>query len=199
MGCGCGCGGTSPCGAPCPPGPREQAFCVPSPEQFAHSLARALVGPADKLRNLLTVTGMRAYAVRLVRVRWSGGARGIGETAVVGTPMPILPTPLLLTLDGVSRIVSAIGVDEQGSALLTEVSGCYSEEQLRGMSDDGTPTPPDENFFYEIEFLRPDGQPGAKRRFSLSGVPEYVPDQFGWRLRLERAQGDRTRAGAATT
>lgn len=192
----CGCGGGSACGNPCPPGPRSVAFTTPSPATFQNSLARLLVKPADALRNLLTVFGIRPYVVRWVRVRWTGGARGFGEMAVIGEPEAILPTPLILSLDGISRIVSPVGTDEQGGVLLTEVSGCYTEERLLGFGNAGEEIPADENFFYEVEFLRPDGVQGELRRFSVSGVPEYVPDQFGWRMRLERAQFDRTRSGA---
>lgn len=167
---------------------------TPTPATFQTSLARLLVKPADSLRNLLTVLGVRPYVVRMVYTRYSGGARGIGEESVVSCDA-ILPTPLILSLDGLSRIVSVVGADEQGGVLLTEVSGCYTEDQLRGLGDGGAELPPDQSFYYEVEFLSMQPQ-GERRRFSQSGVPEYVPDQYGWRMRLERAQRDRTRAGA---
>lgn len=197
MGCGCGggCGDAGPCSNPCPTEPRSVAFTQGTPQQYASSLARLLEGPADKLRNIFTLVGMRPYVVRLVRTRWTGGARGHGPEVIVDDNVQILPTPLLVDLSGLQRVISPVGADERGSLMLTEISGCYTEEQLRGLSDDGKEIPPDIGFFYEVEFLRPDGKEGERRRFSIAGPPEYVPDEFGWRVRLERAHANRTRAG----
>lgn len=193
MGCGCGCGGGTPCGAPCPPGPRELTFCAPTPALIQNSLARLLIKPADALRNLQTLFGMRPYIVRFVRTQWSGGARGFGDESVVLVE-PILPTPLLLSLDGLSRITNPIGTDEQGGLLLTEVSGCYTEDELVGRTHHGTaPIPVEQGFYYEVEFIRADGVQDERRRFSPASAPEYVADQFNWRIRLERARPDRTR------
>lgn len=194
MGCGCDCGGGPECGNPCPPGLRELAFCIPTPALISHSLARVLIKPADALRNLNTVFGVRPYVIRFIRTQWSGGARGFGEESVLSVE-PILPTPLILSLDGLSRITSVIGTDEQGGVLLTEVSGCYTEDQLVGRTNRGlTPVPPEQNFYYEVEFIRADGIQDERRRFSPAGAPEYVPDQFGWRIRIERARPDRQRS-----
>lgn len=196
MGCGTpGCGGPPTCGNPCPPGPRDQHFTVQTPQMFSNSLARLLVGPADKLRNLYTTFGLRPYIVRLVRTRWSGGARNRGEESVIGTPELLLPTPLILDLLTLTPIVSPIGSDERGGILLTEVSGCYTEEHLRGLDDvTGAPIPADQSFYYEVQFLRADGAPGEFRRFNANSAPTFVADDFLWQVKLERSRPDRIRA-----
>lgn len=194
---GCGCGGQPGCGNPCPPGPRTESFTVQTAQEYSNSLGRIMVGVADSLRDLFTVFGLRPYLVRLVRTRWTGGARNLGEESVINDPEQLLPTPLILDIMTLQPIVSAIGSTEMNAVMLTEVSGCYTEEQLRGIDSDGTPIPPDQSFYYEVEFLRVDGQPGQKRRFNLNTVPEYAADSFQWRLKLERARPDRVRATGA--
>lgn len=200
-GCGCGsagCGGPPACTDPCPSVPRETAFTVQSAQSFSSSLSRLLVGVADRLRDLATRFGQRPYNVWRVRTRFSGGARGFGEEAILGEPERILPTPLVLDLVSLKPIVSPVGVDEVGGCMLTEISGCYTEEQLRGIDNlDGTPIPADQGFYYDIEFLRADGIQGERRRFNVTSVPAYIADDFGWQLRLERARPDRVRASGA--
>jgi hypothetical protein len=193
MSCGCG-GGCGP--GPCPSAPRETVFDVPNAECYSHSLGRLAIGVADRLRNLNTKFGMRPYVVRWVRSAWSGGIRSRGEESILCVET-ILPVPLLLDLKTLVRVVNPIGIDENGGVMVTEISGCYTEEHLRGLDDDGTSIPADQNFYYEIEFLRADGRPSDKRRFFPSGAPEYVPDDFCWTLKLERQRQDRRRDGSA--
>lgn len=196
MSCGGGCGCGNGCGpGPCPTAPRETVFEVPSAQCYSNSLARKMIGPADRLRNLFTKFGMRPYVIRWVRSAWSGGRRGVGEESIISVEV-ILPVPLMLDLKTLTRVVNPIGIDENGGVVLTEVSGCYKEEKLRGLDDDGTPIPADQNFYYEIEFMRADGQPSDKRRLFPSGAPEYVPDDFAWSVKLERQRQDRRRDGA---
>src|SRR5258708_7147556 len=173
MSCGCGAHGYGrppSCGDPCPP--------------------RALIPVGGAVRDLNARFGMRPYVTRWVFTSWSGGARGVGEEFMVGTPENILPPPLLLDLQTLTPVVSPIGLSEQGGVLLTEVSGCYTEEQLRGAASDGSAVPADQSFYYEVEFLRADGAPGEKRRFSVDGVPVYMPDDVQWQVRVARARPD---------
>lgn len=195
MSCGCGCGAASGCGnEPCPP-VRELEYCVQTPQTLAHSLGRALIFPVDKIRDLNTRLGLRPYIVRWIYTRYSGGARGIGEESVI-VDERVLPTPLILDLSGVAEIVTAAGADEQGGVMLTEFSGCYTEEKIRGLGDGGESIPADQAFYYEIEFLRADGVRGERRRFVISGVPEYSADDYTWRIKLARSRPDRQRNGA---
>lgn len=193
---GCGCGNSGCGGPPCPYAPRSTVFTTPTPALLARSLVRKLQGPVDKIRDLNTRFGRRPYIVRFIYTGWSGGARGDGQEYLVREEV-ILPVPLVVDLASLQELVSPVGVENAGSLILTEVSGCYTEEQLRGLSNtDGSPTPADQNFYYEIEFIRPDGVDGVRRRFQVAGTPEEVPDKFQWRVRLDRAQPGRARSGA---
>ena len=195
MACGCGCGAATGCGEqPCPPGPRETHFCVETAQTLGRSLGRKLIGVVDKIRDIDTRLGFRPYVVRLVYTRWSGGVRDVGEESVISEER-LLPTPLMLDLQGVASVVTVSGSDEQGGVMLTEVSGCYTEEQLRGLGDQGQALPADQSFYYEIEFLRVDGVDGERRRFTIGGAPEYDADNYLWRFRLVRQRPDRSRHG----
>jgi hypothetical protein len=107
----------------------------------------------------------------------------------------ILPTPLVQDLSTLTEIVQPVGLDEVGSILVSEVSGRFTDEELRFAAPDGSPPGPDEEVFYEIEFPRPDGKPGDRRRFYLRAAPFYDSTSFTWRLRLEKAHEDRDRRG----
>lgn len=161
---------------------------------YQNTVARRLVPTADRLRNLLTRFGLRPYKVRMVVVRWSEGFRGRGVPNVLSV-VDMLPTPAVLSLDGVTQVVNPVGEQEEGTISLSEISGCYTEEQLRGQGPQGEPIPPSDEFFYEIEWPKPNGMASVKRRFNVRGAPAYQADNFQWTVRLERSLGDRNRAG----
>lgn len=188
------CGSSACGGTPCTTAPRNTVFTVQDSQCFAGSLSRQLIGPADAIRDLATKFGMRPYVVRMIKTRWSGGARSLGDEFVIGDEA-LLPTPLVLDMMTLTPIVSPIGTDEQHGILLTEVSGCYTEEQLSGADVDGTPVPADQSFYYEVEFLRPDNRDSERRRFNLNSAPAYSPGDAQWQVRLERSRPERTRAG----
>jgi len=166
---------------------------VPTP--LCSTLARTLIPAVDSIRDLNTQFGLRPYVVSLIKTRWSGGHRSHGIEAFVSSTT-ILPTPQLMDMGGVSEIVTPVGLDEFGSILLTEVSGSYTEDFLRGSDDQGRPPAVDEQFYYEIEFPPAcTGGEGDRRRFLLSGAPMYFAGKFQWNLRLERARQDRARGG----
>jgi len=166
------------------------------PQPLCDTLARTLIPTADVLRNLYTTFGLRPYVVSLVKTRWSGGRRGIGSELLEADPVAILPTPLVSDLTSLSEINTPIGLDEYGEVLLSQVSGVYSEDFLRGHDNDGRPVQTDEQFYYEVEFPPPcEGRDGQRRRFVLRGAPMYYADRFQWNIRLERARQDRTRSG----
>lgn len=169
-------------------------FTTLSPAQFAQSLARRLIPVADSLRDLRVRFGLRPYRVRVMRTRWTGGQRGIGEE-VVSAEMEILPTPLVQDLSALAEVVEPVGLLEVGSVSISEVSGRYTEEQLRGLDIDGTPPAADEQVWYEIEFPRSDGQKGERRRFFLGSTPNYAAARFEWTFRLDRSHEGRSRAG----
>ena len=207
MSCGCGCGGGSDCGG-CGPkyhnvtggaGARENALQRPlsaGTTTLCDTLAFNLIGVADGLRDLYTQFGLRPYRVALVRTRWSGGRRGIGVEIVISSTN-LLPTPKMTDMAALTEINSAIGLDETGEVVLTEVSGAFTEDQLRGHPfGNGEPVFPDEQFYYEIEFPPAcAGKDGERRRFTVKGAPMYFADRFQWNIRLEKQRQDRSRYG----
>jgi len=160
----------------------------------SRTLGRKLIATADMLRDQFTRFGLRPFKMRVVRVRWSGGHRGVG-TAVIECTQDILPTPRIMDMAGLTEIVHPIGLDEDGAIMVTEISGRFSDEDLRFARSDGAPLGPDEEVWYEIEFPRTDGKPGDLRRFFLRAAPMYYADRFQWNLRLEKAHSDRARNG----
>jgi hypothetical protein len=174
----------------------EPKYAQLSGMDLSKTLGRQLIGVADNLRNLLTLFGMRPYEVHIVRTRWSGGERGIGQEFVI-SDTPILPTPLISSLDGITRIVNSVGIDEQGTVKLSEVSGRYSENFLSGQDYEGNPQDGDTQWFYEVQFPTPgtvaDGAP--RRRFFPSSSPTYNPSKFEWTLTLTRSHVDRLNDG----
>jgi hypothetical protein len=169
-------------------------FTVVTAQQLKKTLARKFVPLADSLRDLLTKFGLRTYRVSIVRERWSGGQRGVGAVEIISV-VPILPTPKMSDLSSLTEIVQPIGLDEVGSAELSEISGRYTEEELRGLEADGTEVGPDTEIYYEVEFPRVDGGPSIKRRFFIRGVPNYNPGGLQWSVNLEKASEDRMRNG----
>ena len=161
------------------------------------TLAQRLIGPVDSVRDLATRLGARPYKVRIVRVQWSSGQRGegVGETLTVAD---ILPTPKLTQLDGVREIINPVGLDEAGSVKVIQISGRFTENDLRGYDADGDPPNDDTEVFYEIEFPQPNGRPSIKRRFLIEGAPEYLATACQWQLALNRAHDDRDRQESPT-
>lgn len=168
-------------------------FTDPTTIQANKTLARQLIPVADRIRDLFVRFGTRPYKVRVVRVRWSAGRRGVGAP-VIEREMDILPTPLVQDLSTLTEIVQPVGLDEVGSILVSEISGRFTDNDLRFLSADGRPPDPDVEVYYEIEFPKLDGT-SDKRRFFLRSAPHYAAGRFMWQLRLEKAHEDRARNG----
>lgn len=169
-------------------------FTDPTSLQLNKTLARRFIPLADKLRDLMTKFGLRPYKVRVMRVKWSGGSRGVGQPSVV-SELHILPTPLISDLTSLQEIVQPVGLDEVGSILLSEVSGTLTEDDLMGRGTDGESVGVDDEVFYEIEFPRPDGKASTRRRFYMTSPPHYFAGKLQWQIRLEKAHEDRDRSG----
>lgn len=165
---------------------------------LSNTLGRKLIGVVDRLRDLNSRLGFRPYEVRVVRTRWTGGERGDGQEIVIWE-QPILPTPLIASMDGVSRVVNIVGLDEIGSVRLSEVSGRYAEGFLSGVDETGNPQDPDTQFFYEVIFPTPgtisDGAP--RRRFFPVSAPSYDATKFQWSISLQRSHVDRRSDGSS--
>lgn len=164
-------------------------------DQYAKTLVYSLTGCVDSIRDLYTCFGARAYQVSLIWTRWSGGERGEGVEEVIRREL-ILPTPKVAELTSLRRDLQPIGIDEVGSLRVSEISPRFNEDILVGRSDSGEPIPEDQSFFWEIEFQRPPGQQGVRRRFTTKSTPSYDPLRFQWQIDLLRSSEERTRSGA---
>lgn len=171
-------------------------FTDPTGLQEKMSLVRKLEPVADALRDQLTKVGLRQYKVAVVRVRWTGGARGDGVPEAVSYTH-LLPTPKVLDLASLEEVLHPTGMQETGGIRVEQISGSYTEEQLRGLDQDGNQLDPSEEVFYEIEFLRGDNLPSLKRRFILQDAPQYFAGKLQWQMNLSRQAGDRDRQGDA--
>lgn len=174
--------------------PNRRGFTEVTQRQAQGTLVHDFIELADDLRDMLTEFGLRTYRVQVVRIQWTGGKRGKG-TAVVTEETLLLPTPKISDLNEVLQAnLQSVGLNESGTLELTQISGTYTEEQLRGFSSAGDDIPPDEEFFYEIEFFPQEG-PAVKRRFYPASPPAYHPGKLQWSLRLTRSNADRPRTG----
>jgi hypothetical protein len=163
--------------------------------QFQRTLGQQLIPVVDGLRDIYSQFGLRPYVVRVLRTRWTGGERNHGQERV-DLVRDVLPTPRLMDISALMEVVTAVGRDEVGEIVVTEISGGYTEDELLGLDGLGQDPPEDVSAYYEIEFLRVDGLPGEKRRFQIRGAPNYMPARFQWSVRLERTRPDRLRGGA---
>ena len=159
---------------------------------FSNTLAQKLVPVADRIRDIFTQFGTRPYLVRIIRTKWSGGKRGFGRESVL-SDTAITPTPKVTDLAGITEILTPIGLEEQGSILVTEISGRFTEAILQGNDPVGNEPDVDENIFYEIEFPRPDGS--VRRRFGIRAAPTFKPTQLQWMITLEKQDENRDGIG----
>ena len=173
----------------------RRGFTKTDPARFGSSLAQRLIPTVDGIRDLATSLGMRPYRVSIVRTRWSGGKRGSGVEQVVCETL-IEPTPKVTDMSGVAEMLSPVGIDELGSIVVTQISGRYTEEFLRGIGDDGKQPASDEQVYYEVVFFKPGDGDGERRRFTIKSAPSYRPGGVQWSVNLERTREARDRSGA---
>jgi len=155
------------------------------------SLVASLTNTVDSIRQIATDLGARQYQVSLVWTRWSEGRRGAGVEEIVERVV-LLPTPLVEDFSALTAEVLAIGSAERGQVRISEISPRYTEDQLRGYHGDGRPADEDEQFYYEVFFPRAAGSTvkGSRRRFVLTGTPNYLPLKFAWSVNVTRAYDD---------
>jgi hypothetical protein len=173
---------------------KKDGFTKFTGTEASGTLARKLAPVADRIRDLNTRFGRRNYNVTIYRTRWSGRVRGQGKETII-FQQDILPTPALADMGSLTEMLTLHGLDEAGSVQLSEVSARFTEDFLMGIDPEGFEPLDTDNVFYEIEFPRPDGRPGLKRRFELRGAPTYKPDAFQWYLTLDKIDADRFRNG----
>lgn len=158
------------------------------PDAYKRTLAQKLAGVrlVDPLRNLLTVFGLRHYEVRILRLQWSGGARGQGAPFVVSSHL-VEPTPRVRGIESLAQSIEGPGVQELGTIVVDRISAEYSEEMLRGLVGNEEEFPADCEACWEVTYV---GKSRTyKRRFNLTRVP--LRKTLGWECHLTRALGDR--------
>lgn len=181
---GCGCSGCASGGDCC-----EAQYTT---DEAAREAADRLSCLMDRGRDMLARAGLRPYAVRIVRARSGGRRRGDGPSDVVKV-WKIKPAPKVVDMAGLQEVLSADQLRELGTVMITGISRAYTEDMLLGRGEDGSPIPPDELVFYEIEYLSI--TPRQRRRFVVNGAPFYRPETAEWVVTLARAPVDRDRRG----
>jgi len=185
-----GCGGAK-CGqVPCR---CHHRFTVLSPTEFTRTFARNLTPCVDAVRDLATCLGTRPYQVLMIKTRWTGGERGVGLEELVSETY-VLPTPKVDNLNAVNTVLENIGSQEQGSFSISRVSARYTEDELCGREPGGIDIGADENFYWEVRLLQPDGL-GPRRRFIINAAPHLDLINNQWIVRLIRVVADRERVG----
>lgn len=177
---------------------KKDGFTVATPDLIRKSLARKLVRPVDKIRDLATRLGARQYRVFIVRTHWTGTRRGEGIEQVVDD-VEILPTPKIIDLNTLAEVVTPVGPTEIGLVQLQQVSARYTEDFLTGVSADGTPVMPNDDLYYEVHFFRPDGSPAGRHRFALASTPYYAATKVQWLVTLDAQVEKRRRDGRPRT
>lgn len=150
----------------------------------------------DRGRDMYTRWGLRLYSVNIVRVVASGGRkRGDGADHVLGS-WEILPVPTVADLQTLTQIVSASQIREQGTVIVSGISGAYTEDTLMGRGGDGNPIPAGEAVYYELVFNAPrGGGSNQRRRLTPSSAPSYDAVKAEWSIVLQVSYGGRDRAG----
>lgn len=178
----------------CKPGQRTpRGFTAVTSQGLQDTLARRLIGTADRVRDLYTAFGLRPYTFQLIKTRAAQGVRGRGPDEITFIRV-IDPTPLVMDLSTVQEIVQPLGLDEVGAIRVEQISGVFTEDQLRGFDDDGNPPSPDEQIFFTVSFPLT-GDQNFVRRFTLTTAPMYFADRFMWVLNLEKSHQDPARGG----
>lgn len=158
----------------------------------ARTLARSLIPCVDQIRDLYTCFGTRSETVVLVRTRWSGGEQGVGVEEVISETV-LLPIPRVAPGSSYDRNLQSVGIVEQGTLKVDQISARYTQDELQGYGPGGTRIPDDQQFYWEVRVLQ--GASEQRRRFQVSGTPALDAISLQWSVRLARAQGDRGRAG----
>lgn len=151
------------------------------------TLVKKLSPCVDRIRDLYTKLGARAYEVLLITTRWTGGKRGVGVEEIHNTKK-LLPTPKVSDLKELDSLLTAIGARETGGVLVNQISSNYTEDELKGIG-----TQDDENFYWEIRQMSSGST--IRRRFLPDTAPNYNPLKFEWSVRLTKAVENRLRSG----
>lgn len=155
----------------------------------AGGLVGELGDVVDCLRDIETQLGARQDEVRLVWSRWTGGQRGVGDEYVFHEVV-IEPTPAVQELTALRLEITEAGRIEVGGLEISEISPRYSERLLLGEIDGEIQ--PDTNFYWEVtRGLDDPSKKPVRRRFFPASPPHDDETGFQWKIKLERAHGDR--------
>jgi len=195
-----------------------------SAEEASNTLVARFAPTVDRLRQRLTTAGLRPYQVFLVWTRWSGPDRGEGRERILHR-MPILPSPEVADLTGVSFQMFSGGVIPVGSVRVTGISMQYAQDTLIGLTVPADPhaanaaaaagkrvnpetdslaaeevLPPYEFFWEVVEDGRSNqGRPAYRTRYRPLSAPFRRADKFDWSILLERVSEDMERDGQPRT
>lgn len=177
---------------------KKDGFSVPAVGDIGRTVVGRLIPAVDRVRDIATKLGVRAYTVALVRTRWSGGARGEGQEIVESVDL-ILPTPRVSDVASITEQIEATGRTERGIVRVDQISGRYTEDTLLGNSVDGSGAEADQQFWWEIQYLPVSiGATAEIRRFEIAKAPEYMAGKVYWKVYLRRAYSDRDRQSGDT-
>jgi hypothetical protein len=173
----------------------------PAAEQdLGRLFAQDMVEVADEIRQLNADFGLRPYRVFLVHQLWTGPARGMGQPEEVSR-VELLPTPRVEDMTATGRALHAVGLTEDGSLRLAEISARYTEDELLGRTPDvRDPVLPRTGkrameFYYEVVHQRRRDDPALRRRYVPDAAADLKPGKFGWTVHLKKQQGDAARDG----
>lgn len=173
----------------------------PIPQLEPRTLVGRLVPVADRLRNLLTKTGVRVYRVWFVHAAWTGAKRGVGQL-VINSRLEIVPMPRVRDLNAVRRNLLPAGLTEEGDIIIDQISARYTEDDLTGRTPDNIDpsvprtSKPNVEFWYEVQENRPSTPPPMIRRFSPPvAAPMLSRGGLAWTMILTKQGEDRGRRG----
>lgn len=142
------------------------------------NLVDELAVVADSLRDELHVDmGVRQFCCFLVKAIWSGGKVGLGSKRL-SYIKELIPSPKVVLTD--RHDLTEGGIQETGTAKLTEISLTYTQAQLLG-----EPMAAGEEFFYLLTDRL--GQGNSRRTFIPQDHP--FPDReknIGWEVKVRR-------------
>ena len=162
---------------------------------YKDSMLGELFECVDYIRQIPVDLGARPYRVFLVWTRWSGEDRGEGVESLVREE-EILPVPKVQEMASVQLQLLDIGMDEQGSLQVSQISPRYTENQLLGRNPDGSGIADNETFSWEVRLDKGDVSDLKKRRrFMVKGVPSFKAESLQWSVNLIRAGSDRQHDG----
>ena len=152
------------------------------PEVGASTMGTNLVDElavvADSLRDELHADmGVRQFRCYIAKAKWSGGKVGVGSKRITYVT-EIVPSPRVVLDD--QHSLTQGGVQETGTATLTEISLTYSQAQLLG-----EPMAAGDEFFYLLTDRL--GQGLSRRVFIPQDHPWTDREQdIGWMVKVRR-------------